>query len=267
MATTKPTIILVPRDWETLAHYEPLTTLLTTAGFHIIPITHATPGTTPKSTFAPDDHTVRHTIRRAIKGEIEKEHDIILLTHSDGAIPDREAWPSLLTTDLAATYRKGGVISVVYMTGFSLDEGKSLVHVCEALSMASSSAAARKRNWQAEKERLKHRINNPPPMPARVVVPEVPNDTTSSDTARQRKIQAQMEHMVNDPTPPPAPVLFRRAPKKPTSTGTVRHEVALSRGAKITCVVALIVIVFAIVLAPFLLSMYVADVNRRPSSG
>lgn len=123
MPIPKLTLFLVPGAWHPNTYYAPLSTKLTAAGFSIqlasLPSLNPTP---------PDTNVTCTTDALALRAQlirlIEDGNDVVVVSHSYGGIPAGGAAVGLAKKD---RNEKSGVLGLIYLTGFVVPEGVSLV--------------------------------------------------------------------------------------------------------------------------------------------
>ncbi|KUJ08693.1 alpha/beta-hydrolase [Mollisia scopiformis] len=125
MSPSKPTIIVLHGSWHSPPHYERLTSLLTEAQYPPICPTQPTfDAKPPTKTLYDDADFVRSMLTELVEQE---QKEVILVLHSYGGVLGTQA----VTEDFSRSARekkglKGGVIHLLFMTGFVLHNGECL---------------------------------------------------------------------------------------------------------------------------------------------
>ena len=111
-----PLILLIHGAWHVQAHYTPLVSALTRAGFPVLaPLMPTSNTPTPAATTLDDDVVF---IRSLTKKAIGAGHKVVALMHSYGGVVGSYALTGL-----------DGVVGLVYMTSFIPFEGESLAGI------------------------------------------------------------------------------------------------------------------------------------------
>lgn len=128
MASSKPTVVMVPGAWHPPALYETMATALQKAGY--TSVTASLPSLDPKdpqaTSCSADADAVRQYILRLIETD---EKDVVVLCHSYGGIPGGGAAHGLSKTSRTQQGLKGGVVGLVYLTAFIVPEKATLLQV------------------------------------------------------------------------------------------------------------------------------------------
>ncbi|KAF2421125.1 alpha/beta-hydrolase [Tothia fuscella] len=134
--SSKPTVIVVPGAWHTSEGWKSVSDHFTTAGYPFIGIEKPSVslGPTYIQNFDPDVEAVRSEIAKAANDG----KDIVVLMHSYGGVPGSAACKGFSKEDRAKEGKKGGVIRLVYVAAFALDEGVSLASLGNSKSSRSS---------------------------------------------------------------------------------------------------------------------------------
>ena len=106
--------------------YSSLLTLLRKSGYSAtIPSLPSCDAQDPHNTTCSTD---AEAIRKQIINSIESDgKDVVLICHSYGGVPGGAAAYGLSKTSRAKEGRRGGVIGLIYMCGFLITEGSSLL--------------------------------------------------------------------------------------------------------------------------------------------
>ncbi|CAN8106197.1 unnamed protein product [Discula destructiva] len=126
MATTvKPTIVIVHGGWHTPASYDKLRTALQAAGFevHVPRLLSANEARPPNAGLADDTGVTRGYVRSLV----EAGRFVVAIAHSYGGQVASNALHGLGTELRAAKGLTGGVSHLVYMTGYAVAEGTSMM--------------------------------------------------------------------------------------------------------------------------------------------
>ena len=124
MTTPKPTIVLVPGAWHTPAAYDPILPFLHAAGYPTTSVHHPSVGVSPG---LPDFSADVAAVRATVGGLSDLGRDIVLVSHSYGAIPASEAVRGLGKSERKANGLPGGVIKLFYIAAIVPKKGGSLV--------------------------------------------------------------------------------------------------------------------------------------------
>lgn len=139
MYTSKPTIIFVTGAWHKPHLYTNLLSGLQKTRFPVIaPPLPSVGGTTPSFDADVD------TIRAAIADEVSEGHEVIMLMHSYGGMVGSAASEGYAKDQV----RNGGVIRMIYMAAFALDEGVSLMDALHHTPLPWW-VSANKQQWRA----------------------------------------------------------------------------------------------------------------------
>ena len=124
MATTKPTVIIIPGAWHFgTKHFKPLTTRLEAAGYNVVPLDLPSIGDDPPLTGWKDDIT---HVASSIEEAADRGEDVVLVMHSRGGHVGCDAAQGLSKTDREAAGKKGGIVRLVFLCAFAAPEGLSI---------------------------------------------------------------------------------------------------------------------------------------------
>ena len=125
MSADSPAIVLVHGAWHVPAHYETFTNLLTNAGFEVhCPLLPTCNGVRPPNSSLIDDVNKIHSLTTSL---IDRECRVLVLMHSYGGVVGTDAITSeLYRSDRAKQNLPGGVIGLVYMCAFFLQNGATV---------------------------------------------------------------------------------------------------------------------------------------------
>ncbi|KAL8711791.1 MAG: hypothetical protein Q9225_007064 [Loekoesia sp. 1 TL-2023] len=122
MAASKPTLVIVHGGWHVPHSYAKLTNTLKSAGFEVhVPRLPSMNEKRPPNADLTDDTAL---IRAYVESLVEAGRIVIAIMHSYGGQVGTNA---LLGLGLTNRTRSGGVAHLVYMSGFALPEGGSMV--------------------------------------------------------------------------------------------------------------------------------------------
>src|ERR1700761_8877763 len=120
----KPTLIFLPGGWHTPECFEPVTKILSNAGYEIDNVAFPSIGTElrgsmPLQGWAEDVKIVRQTVL----AHLELGKEVVLIVHSYSGTVGSEAVQGLGKTEWQRLGGKGGVIRLVYLTALALPIG------------------------------------------------------------------------------------------------------------------------------------------------
>lgn len=121
MATPKPTIVLVPGAWHKPEAFQPLTSLLESAGYTCIGVDLASVGAKTPLEGTKEDI---EAIKNVITPEVEADRDVVVLMHSYGSVPAGEAVKGLDQASRRKDGGRGGVTHLFYCAAFAPPKGK-----------------------------------------------------------------------------------------------------------------------------------------------
>jgi pimeloyl-ACP methyl ester carboxylesterase len=122
MAVSKTTIVLVHGAWHSPACFDDLVTLLHGHGYETRAVQLPTAGKDLNATPIEDAVAIQETTRALA----EEGKDIVLVMHSYGGFVGTASAKGLLKKDRQVEGKQGGIIHLVYLAAFLVDEGKSL---------------------------------------------------------------------------------------------------------------------------------------------
>ena len=122
---SKPTIVFVPGAFHTPDHFKPMSDLLHQSSYPSVTVSLPSIGE-HAATFAPGDDI------RAIRSELEKlieddGKDVVLAMHSYGGLPGSQSVVGLEKSVRIKEGKKGGVVHILFIAAFVLENGQSLV--------------------------------------------------------------------------------------------------------------------------------------------
>lgn len=125
MSAAGPAIVLVHGAWHVPAHYETFTNLLTIAGFEVhCPLLPTCNGARPPNSSLVDDVNKIHSLTTSL---LERGCRVVLLMRSYGGVVGTNAITSeLYYHNRARQNLSGGVIGLVYMCAFFLQNGATV---------------------------------------------------------------------------------------------------------------------------------------------
>lgn len=126
MASSHPSFVIVPGAWHQPEMYEKLVPFLDNAGYSAVIISLPSCDTQDpqKVTCSTDAEAIRRQIVRSIEADGK---DIVVVCHSYGGIPGGGAAYGLSKTARAKEEKKGGITGLIYVSGFVVPEGSSLL--------------------------------------------------------------------------------------------------------------------------------------------
>lgn len=126
MATTKPTIVLIPGAWHTPAYFNPLRNHLEAQSYPTISHQLPSVGCTDSAcnhTAQTDAEFVR---KKTLLPLLDAGKRVMLAMHSYGGHPGSAAAYGLSEEERHKEGLKGGVMGLVFMAGFVIPVGKSV---------------------------------------------------------------------------------------------------------------------------------------------
>ncbi|KAL4961313.1 alpha/beta hydrolase [Aspergillus stella-maris] len=118
--TTKPTIILAPGSWYPASSMDPLAAVLHKAGYKTKTVSW--PSVVRGSEVQSLDEDIT-ALRALINPEVAEGREVVVLAHSWAGIPVGSGLEGLIKTEEG----KGGVVKLLYVAAFLVEEGKTLV--------------------------------------------------------------------------------------------------------------------------------------------
>lgn len=127
MATSKPTILIVPGAWQLTTAFVPFRELLHKSNYETDVVKlPSVGGTELPLTGLPEDIAA---IRAVLEPLVAAGKDVILLTHSAGGVSGSAAVKGLDAKTRKSADLPGGVTRVVYMGAFMIPKGSSLMEM------------------------------------------------------------------------------------------------------------------------------------------
>ncbi|KAL3466967.1 alpha/beta-hydrolase [Aspergillus heterothallicus] len=123
MASTKPTVLLIPGAWHQGSTFEPVAKVLREMGYDAETITLPSVGG-PSSTTAYDD--ANHIQDKYLSDLVAEGKEVIIVMHSYAGIPGTESVKGFAKRELAAQGKQGGVVAIVYIAAFLVPLGASV---------------------------------------------------------------------------------------------------------------------------------------------
>jgi len=120
----KPTFVIAPGGWHVPWHWSLVEDALRKSGFKASTVRHPSIRDIPP--YATSYHDDRAAVASALLKEVDDGHDIILVMHSYGGIPGSAACKGLSKAERKKQSLKGGIVGLVYIASFALDQGVSL---------------------------------------------------------------------------------------------------------------------------------------------
>lgn len=121
ITTTKPTVVFVPGGWHLPSHYKLMTDHIVAKGYKLVAI--RTPGVRQTSPYPTDFTMDTGAVVSALLTELDEGNEVFVVMHSYGGVPGSAAVQGLTKEDRQKEGLKGGVIGLVYLTSFALEEG------------------------------------------------------------------------------------------------------------------------------------------------
>ena len=129
---SKPTFVLVPGNFLPPAYYASTAKLLESHGFQTLLVTIPSTGSKfPLTSNEPDILAVRQVLEELS----ESGRDIIVVAHSYGSIPTCEAAQGFGRQERLKLGKVGGVVRMVFVAAWLLQEGESPPTVIERYKM------------------------------------------------------------------------------------------------------------------------------------
>lgn len=115
----KPIFVLIHGAWHTPACYNPIRSFLSAHGY-----TSICPSL-PSAAFAPPPNPLEEDIKtiRSVVLDLVAENDVVVVMHSYGGIPGGSALEGLDKESCKGRKIEGGVIRLVYVMAWMVDEG------------------------------------------------------------------------------------------------------------------------------------------------
>ncbi|KAE9967015.1 hypothetical protein BLS_001101 [Venturia inaequalis] len=121
---SKPIIVFVPGAWHLPSCFELVENLLKPAGYECIGV--RTPSVRKEPPFPKDASDDVQAIRAALVTAIGEENDVVVVMHSYGGFPGSAACKGMSKEDRVKEGMKGGVVHLVYIASFAVEEGRSM---------------------------------------------------------------------------------------------------------------------------------------------
>jgi len=119
----KPHIVLIPGAWHSGDAYDTMLPFLHSHGYETTALTLPSVGAEPPLTSL--DPEIEH-IRNKVEPLLEKGQDVVVVMHSYGGFAGSAALHGLSTAERKKDGQPGGVVSLVYLAAWMLDEGRAL---------------------------------------------------------------------------------------------------------------------------------------------
>lgn len=117
-----PTFVCVPGFCHTPAIFDPLRTLLGHYGYPVLPV--QLPSVLANGNHASNDPAQdTRAIRSSVSHLVEAGHDVIVVLHSYAGVPGGDALQGLGKTDRAQRGLRGGVLRIVFVMAWIVQEG------------------------------------------------------------------------------------------------------------------------------------------------
>lgn len=119
---SRPTFVCVPGFCHTSAIFDPLRSLLGHYGYSVLPV--QLPSVLANGGHASNDPTQdTRAIRSSVTRLVEAGHDVIVILHSYAGVPGGDALYGLGTAERAQRGLRGGVLRVVFVMAWIVQEG------------------------------------------------------------------------------------------------------------------------------------------------
>ena len=119
----KPTVVWVPGLLHTPAHFQPIVSAL--AKVSIPSVTVSVPNIGARAaTAAPYDDV--KTVRTTLQELVDEGKEVLVISHSYGGVPACQAVRGLEKSLRVKVGQPGGIIRIVFMAAFVIQEGESL---------------------------------------------------------------------------------------------------------------------------------------------
>jgi pimeloyl-ACP methyl ester carboxylesterase len=130
--SAKPTVLFVPGAWHTPESFQYVADHLIAAGYDYVGVDKPSVSLGPDyvENMDPDIESVRDAITKAS----DAGNDVVLVMHSYGGVPGSAGAKGLRKEDRAKEGKKGGVVRLVFVTAFALDEGQTLADISKGSS-------------------------------------------------------------------------------------------------------------------------------------
>ena len=127
----KPTILIVPGSWHPPSAFDTFTPHLISAGYstQVASLSSVGPGPSSFPSCTDDAHAIRQDFLLPLLESQGK--DVLIVAHSYGAIPGSGAAAGLSKNIRQSQGLSGGVIGIVFISGFILREGMSILDVLQ----------------------------------------------------------------------------------------------------------------------------------------
>ncbi|KAI9663703.1 MAG: hypothetical protein M1821_007193 [Bathelium mastoideum] len=124
MSYEKPAIMLVHGAWHVPGHYAAFIKQLENAGFEVVcPLLPTCDGSKRLTANLFSDV---EEVRREVTSLVTRSREVVMLLHSYGGAVGAEAVKGLSIHERATGGQSGGIIRLIYMCGFMLQEGESV---------------------------------------------------------------------------------------------------------------------------------------------
>lgn len=147
----KPVFVMAPGAWHGPESFSPVTKFLTKHGYIVETVSLASVGSSvPRAGFEEDVGI----ITTAIEHHADMGSDIVLVMHSYGGIPGSSACRGLLKKEPNGSGKTGGVVRLVYIAAFAVNEGVCLMDGLGGRPMPW---------WRFDDEKASMTVENPIP--------------------------------------------------------------------------------------------------------
>lgn len=133
MASTKPTLVLVPGSFAIPEFYDNLREPIKSRGIELDILAHKTVGRKPGP--PPTMYDDATHIAAEVTKHVEQGKDVVLVGHSYGGIPISQSTKGLTKKEREQEGKKGGIVRLAYMTAVVVPEGGSSMSSMEGMEL------------------------------------------------------------------------------------------------------------------------------------
>jgi pimeloyl-ACP methyl ester carboxylesterase len=121
--SSKPTIVVVPGAWHVPEHFELIAKVLRSKGYKVVGV--RTPSARQSGPWV-DLYADAAAVSSAILTECDARNDVVVIMHSLGGVAGSAGVKGLGKKEREEKGLKGGVIRLIYLSAFVMEEGVSL---------------------------------------------------------------------------------------------------------------------------------------------